>query len=271
MTGFGDRLASAIAQRGPVCVGIDPHAHLLEAWGLPDTAAGVEAFGLEVVAAAADRVAVVKPQVAFFERHGAAGLAALEHVVRTARAAGLLVVADAKRGDLGSTMQAYAEAWLSPGSPLEVDAITASPYLGLGSLEPALVLAQQHGKGVFVLCATSNPEGAGLQSRSDASGESVAASIARGVDAWNGEHAPHAPGSIGLVVGATIAAADLGVTLSPGTPILAPGFGHQGAALADVRRLYPEGAIVLANVSRSVTGDRDGIVEAIDRAVTEAA
>ncbi|MFC7430307.1 MULTISPECIES: orotidine-5'-phosphate decarboxylase [unclassified Agrococcus] len=267
---FGASLAAAVAARGPVCVGIDPHPHLLEAWGLPASAAGVEAFGLEFVAASAGRVGVVKPQVAFFERHGSAGLVALERVVDAARDAGLLVVADAKRGDLGSTMQAYAEAWLTPGSPLEVDAVTASPYLGLGALEPALALAQQHGKGVFVLCATSNPEGAGLQSRVDAAGESVAASIARGVDAWNAEHARGGSGSIGLVVGATVAAADLGVTLTPATPILAPGFGHQGASLADLRSLYPEGSVVLANVSRSVSGSRDGVAAAIAAAVEEA-
>lgn len=267
---FGTRLAAAVAHRSAVCVGIDPHAHLLEAWGLPDTAAGAEAFGLEVVTAAAGRVAVVKPQVAFFERHGSAGFAALEHVVRVARDAGLLVVADAKRGDLGSTMDAYAHAWLTPGAPLEVDAITASPYLGLGSLEPAMSLAQAHGKGVFVLCATSNPEGADLQSRADATGESAAASIARGVDAWNVEHASDGAGSIGLVVGATVAAADFGVTLTAATPILAPGFGHQGARLADLRTIYPAGTLVLANVSRSVTASRDGVADAIDAAVEEA-
>mgnify|MGYP000848359484 CR=1 FL=1 len=267
---FGTRLAAAVAEHGPVCVGIDPHAHLLDAWGLPDTAAGAEAFGLEVVEAAAGRVAIVKPQVAFFERHGSAGLAALEHVVRVARDAGVLVLADAKRGDLGTTMDAYAQAWLTPGAPLEVDAITASPYLGLGSLEPALSLAERHGKGVFVLCATSNPEGADLQSRADATGESVAASIARGVDAWNADHAPDAAGSIGLVVGATVAAADFGVTLTGATPILAPGFGHQGARLADLRALYPAGSLVLASVSRSVTGSRDGVADAIDAATEEA-
>lgn len=267
---FGTRLAAAVAEHGHVCVGIDPHAHLLDAWGLPDTAAGAEAFGLEVVEAAAGRVAIVKPQVAFFERHGSAGLAALEHVIRVAREAGLLVLADAKRGDLGTTMDAYAQAWLLPGAPLEVDAITASPYLGLGSLEPALTLAQQHAKGVFVLCATSNPEGADLQSRADATGESVAASIARGVDAWNADHAPGAAGSIGLVVGATVAAADFGVTLTGSTPILAPGFGHQGARLADLRALYPAGSLVLASVSRSVTASRDGVVDAIDAATEEA-
>ncbi|QCR19309.1 orotidine-5'-phosphate decarboxylase [Agrococcus sp. SGAir0287] len=267
---FGARLAAAVADRGPVCVGIDPHAHLLEAWGLPDTAAGAEAFGLEVVEAAADRVAVVKPQVAFFERHGSAGLVALEHVMRVARERGLLVLADAKRGDLDSTMDAYAQAWLTPGAPLEADAVTASPYLGLGSLEPALALAERHGKGVFVLCATSNPEGAGLQSRADASGESVAASIARGVDAWNAEHAPGAVGAVGLVVGATVVAADLGVTLTPSTPVLAPGFGHQGARLSELRSLYPEGTIVLASTSRAVTAARDGVAAAIDAAVEEA-
>ncbi|GAA2173376.1 orotidine-5'-phosphate decarboxylase [Agrococcus versicolor] len=267
---FGERLAAAVAERGPVCVGIDPHAHLLEAWGLPDTAAGAEAFGLELVAAAAGRVAVVKPQVAFYERHGAAGIVALERVLEAARDAGLLTIADAKRGDLGSTMQAYAEAWLTPGAPLEADAITASTYLGLGALEPALRLAHEHGKGVLVLCATSNPEGVDVQARTDAAGESVAAAIARGAADWNAAHAPGAIGTVGLVVGATIDAAALGLALERSTPILAPGFGHQGARLGDLARLYPADALVLASVSRSVSADRDGIVAAIDAAVEEA-
>ena len=145
MTGFGERLRLAVADRGALCVGIDPHEGLLREWGLDATAAGTRELGLRVVDAAAGRVAVVKPQVAFFERFGSAGFAALEDVLAAARAAGLIAIADAKRGDIGTTMDGYAAAWLSPGAPLEADAVTVSPYLGVGALVPTFDLAERHG------------------------------------------------------------------------------------------------------------------------------
>jgi orotidine-5'-phosphate decarboxylase len=160
---FGERLRAATTARGPLCVGIDPHPGLLAAWGLPDDASGLERFALGTVEALADRVAVLKPQSAFFERHGSRGIAVLERVVVAARAAGALVVLDAKRGDIGSTMTAYAQAYLDPASPLAVDALTVSPYLGYGSLRPAIDLAHANGCGLFVLALTSNPEAAALQ------------------------------------------------------------------------------------------------------------
>jgi orotidine-5'-phosphate decarboxylase len=130
MEPFGTRLRHAMDARGPLCVGIDPHAGLLAQWGLDDSPAGLETFALTVVEALADRVAVLKPQSAFFERHGSAGIAALEKAVVAAREAGALVLLDAKRGDIGSTMQGYAEAYLDQSSPMAVDALTVSPYLG---------------------------------------------------------------------------------------------------------------------------------------------
>src|SRR5690606_17831545 len=135
---FGIRLRAALDAHGPLCVGIDPHAALLEQWGLSQNADGVRSFGLAVVDAAAGRVGVVKPQVAFFERFGSKGFAALEDVISHARKAGLLVLADAKRGDIGSTMAGYASAWLAPGAPLESDAVTVSPYLGPESLRETI-------------------------------------------------------------------------------------------------------------------------------------
>ena len=144
---FGDRLSSAFAHHGQLCVGIDPHAHLLAEWGLSDSAEGIREFGLRVVGAAEGRVGIIKPQVAFFERHGSAGFAALERVISAARASGLLVIADAKRGDIGSTMAAYAQSWLQPGSSLESDALTVSPFLGVGSLAGTAELAARYGNG----------------------------------------------------------------------------------------------------------------------------
>lgn len=274
MTAFGERLSGALETYGPLCVGIDPHASLLADWGLPASAAGVREFGLRVVDAARGRVGVVKPQVAFFERYGSAGFAALEEVQGAARDAGLIVIADAKRGDIGSTMDGYAAAWLEPGAPLEADAVTVSPYLGPGSLRGAIASAARAGKGVFVLAATSNPEAYGLQSAEvtavDARrGQTVADWVASGVG-WANRSAADAGtlGHVGLVVGATVDRGDLGLADESlrGAPILAPGFGAQGVALGDLRSVFGAHADqVIASASRSVlAAGPDGIVGAID-------
>ncbi|MEV7185049.1 orotidine-5'-phosphate decarboxylase [Kitasatospora sp. NPDC093102] len=246
---FGARLRQALDTRGQLCVGIDPHASLLAAWGLGDDLAGLEAFSRTVVEALADRVAVLKPQAAFFERFGSKGVAVLEKTVEEARAAGALVLMDAKRGDIGSTMAAYAEAFLSPGSPLFSDALTVSPYLGFGSLRPALDLAREQGCGVFALALTSNPEGAEVQRAVGADGEPVAASVLRQLAAENAGAAPL--GSFGAVVGATLA--DAGVELAINGPLLAPGIGAQGATMADLPRVFGGSVInVVPSVSRDV-------------------
>ncbi len=277
MTGFGERLHGAIEQRGRLCVGIDPHGALLDAWGLPRDARGVREFGLRVVDAAAGRVAVVKPQVAFFEVHGSAGFAALEDVMAAARQAGLIVLADAKRGDIGTTMDAYAAAWLTVGAPLEADAVTVSPFLGVGALRSTFELARDAGKGVFVLAATSNPEGAFIQQAVpqsvsiDEDGEhaaaTVAADIVSEVSMFN--RSVGGPlGDFGLVIGATVdpAAYALPDVIDPPAPILAPGFGAQGARLGQLASLFgAQAPYVLASASRSILRHGpDGLVPAID-------
>ncbi len=235
---FGSRLARAMREHGPLCVGIDPHPGLLADWALNDDAAGVEHFALTVVEALAGRVAMVKPQVALFERHGSAGMAALERTLAACSQAGLLSLADAKRGDIGSTMAAYADAWLRDGSALAADAVTLSPYLGFGSLRPALEAAAESGRGVFVLGLTSNPEGASVQHVGGA------ASVARGiVEATALENRGAVLGSTGLVIGATVgpALAELGIDLAAShAPILAPGLGAQGATPTDLRSVFGE-------------------------------
>ncbi|MGW2375814.1 MULTISPECIES: orotidine-5'-phosphate decarboxylase [Kitasatospora] len=246
---FGARLRQALDTRGQLCVGIDPHASLLSAWGLGDDLAGLETFSRTVVEALADRVAVLKPQAAFFERFGSKGVAVLEKTVEEARAAGALVLMDAKRGDIGSTMAAYAEAFLAPTSPLFSDAVTVSPYLGFGSLRPALDLAREQGCGVFALALTSNPEGAEVQRAVGADGEPVAAAVLRQLAAENADAAPL--GSFGAVVGATLA--DAGVDLAINGPLLAPGIGAQGATMADLPRVFGASVInVVPSVSRDV-------------------
>ncbi|KUI17269.1 Orotidine 5'-phosphate decarboxylase [Mycobacterium sp. GA-1285] len=221
MTGFGLRLADAVARRGPLCLGIDPHPELMRAWGFAAGADGLRRFCDVCVTAFAD-FAVVKPQVAFFEAYGAAGFAVLEHTIAALRDAGVLVLADAKRGDIGSTMAAYADAWAGD-SPLAADAVTASPYLGFGSLQPLIDTAMANDRGVFVLAATSNPEGASVQ-RADADGRTVAQSIVDAAAAVNRTAAQ--PGPVGVVVGATLAEPP-DVSALAG-PVLVPGVGAQG-------------------------------------------
>ncbi|MTE18168.1 orotidine-5'-phosphate decarboxylase [Streptomyces sp. TRM43335] len=248
---FGARLRRAMDARGPLCVGIDPHASLLASWGLDDDVAGLERFTRTVVDALADRVAVLKPQSAFFERFGSRGVAVLERAIADARSAGALVLTDAKRGDIGSTMAAYAAAYLEPGSPLFSDAVTVSPYLGFGSLRPALDAAKAAGAGVFVLALTSNPEGGQVQRATAAGGVSVAQTV---LDHIARENAGAEPlGSVGAVVGATLAEA--GVDLSVNGPLLAPGLGAQGAGAEDLPRVFGDAVRdVVPSISRGVLG-----------------
>jgi len=251
---FGARLAGAMAAHGPLCVGIDPHSALLDAWGLPDDASGLRRFALTVMEAVAGQVAAVKPQAAFFERHGSAGIAVLEEVVAAGRDTGTLVIVDAKRGDIGSTMGAYADAFLRDGSPLAGDALTVSPYLGFGSLDPAVDLALSSGRGLFVLCLTSNKEGQEVQHARTEDGTTVAALMAARAGALNAGANPM--GSIGLVVGATIgdAAARTGVDLQAvNGPLLAPGVGAQGAGPRELEQVFGSARRkVLASSSRGV-------------------
>ncbi|MFI7397205.1 orotidine-5'-phosphate decarboxylase [Micrococcus luteus] len=271
---FGRRLAHAMETAGPLCLGVDPHPALLRQWGLSDTPAGLEAFSLTALEAAVGpegpRVAAIKPQVALYERHGSAGLAALERLLAAARDAGVLTIADAKRGDIGSTMDGYAAAWTSGASPLAADAVTLSPYLGFGTLVPTIRAAHEAGRGVFVLALTSNPEGREVQHVGEGSAEgSVARRIAaaaaaenaalRGDDAW---------GPVGLVLGATVAAeADrLGLDLPGlGGPLLAPGFGAQGATApgmrADFGTAWPQ---VLATSSRGILSAGPSVASLVD-------
>ncbi|KAB1902276.1 MULTISPECIES: orotidine-5'-phosphate decarboxylase [Micromonospora] len=252
METFGTRLHRAVAERGPLCVGIDPHPGLLTAWGLSDDVAGLERFCATVVEAIGDRVAVVKPQSAFFERFGARGVGVLESTIRQLRDLGALTLLDVKRGDIGSTVAAYASAYLDPSSPLYVDAVTASPYLGVGSLAPMFSTAAEHGGGVFVLALTSNPEGASVQRAVGADGRTVAQTVIDEISQLNRGAEPL--GSFGLVVGATVG--ETGHDLdSVNGPLLAPGLGAQGGTPAGLRTVF--GAAlpsVLPSYSREVLG-----------------
>ena len=253
---FGARLRIAMDEHGPLCAGIDPHPGLLALWGLNDTVQGLETFAMTCVEAFAGTVAIVKPQSAFFERLGSAGVAVLERTLAALRESGSLSLLDVKRGDIGSTMTAYAQAYLLPDSPLRVDAITVSPFLGFESLRPALDLARDNGRGLFVLALTSNPEGAQVQ-HAMLDGRSVAGRIVDGVTRQNANDSRAGVlGSVGMVVGATVGTAvqDLELELAAANaPLLAPGVGAQGGAAEDLREVF--GAAlpnVLASSSREI-------------------
>ncbi len=283
---FGERLAAAVGVHGPLCVGIDPHPGLLARWGLTDDPDGLERFATACVEALGGHVALVKPQSAFFERHGSRGIAVLEGVLAafartgTSGGAGTLTVLDVKRGDVGSTMDGYADAYLAVGAPLAADAVTLSPYLGFGALAPAIRAADDAGRGVFVLARTSNPEGVDVQLAQPAGPATSRRTVAQGVvdaaaaanrDALAtgaereraatgvvalGEGCGPASGlpalgPVGVVVGAT---AEHGLDLSAlSGAVLAPGLGAQGAGPADLAARFADvRGVVLPAASRSV-------------------
>lgn len=277
-TNFGVALQAAFSKYGQLCVGIDPHAALLSDWGLSDDIAGLEKFASIALDSAVGRVGVIKPQVSFFERHGSAGFAVLEKLATKAASTDVLVIMDAKRGDIGTTMDAYFDAWLGQNAPFLCDALTVSPYLGFESLGSTLSGCLERGKGLFVLAATSNPEGAKVQRATNGS-ETIAAQMWHSLSEINKvTSAPNAKfGSFGAVLGATLNLSSFGLASvldgsnEAATPILAPGFGAQGAELSATRQLFGEGASqVIHSVSRSVLqAGPGGLSAAIDSAKAE--
>jgi orotidine-5'-phosphate decarboxylase len=248
---FGVRLQERVRERGPLCVGIDPSRALIEGWGREDTVEGLEFFSLAVLEAVSDTVAVIKPQIAFFERFGSQGFRVLERVMADARDAQLMIVADAKRGDVGTTNDGYAQAWLNEASPLRADAMTVSPYLGFDSLEPMLQGAASSGRGVFVLAATSNAEGRVIQSARTQDGVSVESFVLEEIRRRN--QRDDGLGSFGAVLGATRDRPQFALETLKG-PYLVPGVGSQGGTPENVARMFdrcPEGS-VLASVSRAI-------------------
>jgi orotidine-5'-phosphate decarboxylase len=248
--------------RGPLCAGIDPHAGLLHEWGLRDDVAGLEWFALTAAEELAPRVAVVKPQSAFYERFGSRGIAVLERLIGTCREAGAQLLLDVKRGDIGSTNQAYADAYLDPASPVAVDAITVSPYLGFGSLDPLVETARKHDAGLFVLALTSNPEGAEVQEASGVEG-TVADVVLDRLRRLNDGAEPL--GSFGAVVGATIERGNHDLNING--PVLAPGYGAQGGTVDSLRRIFGAGVgQVLPSTSRDLLrAGPGGLAAAADR------
>lgn len=254
-TPYGSRLQNVIAARGPLCVGVDPHPGLLRSWGLATNVSGLERCARGMVEALGELVPVFKPQSAFFEAYGSAGVAVLERVLADIAAAGALSLLDVKRGDIGSTMDAYAAAYLTDGSPLAADAITLSPYLGFGSLSGAIDLAAGQGRGVYVLALTSNPEGREVQHATSADGRSVGQIVIDEAGLRNsGDGLGSGLGPVGIVVGATIGRTGADFSRLNGS-ILAPGLGAQGAGADDLVEVFGAAArLVLPSMSREVMG-----------------
>ena len=249
MISYGERLVTALRQRGPLCVGIDPHPGILTSWDLPVNPTGLERCARGMVDALGELVPVFKPQSAFFEAYGAAGVAVLERTLTDIAAVGALSLLDVKRGDIGSTMAAYAAAYLTDGSTLAADAITLSPYLGFGSLEDAIELAIAQGRGVYVLALTSNPEGPEIQHATTADGRTVGQLV---IDRAASHNSGPGLGSVGVVIGATIAAPGVDLSRLNGS-ILAPGLGAQGATASDLSTVFGTArANVLPSMSREV-------------------
>lgn len=251
---FADRFVAATRKYGPLCVGIDPHAGRIPEMFGGDTPEGLAAWGKAIVAAAWGKVGIVKPQAGLFERHGWQGMKALADVCAAAKAAGLIVLMDAKRGDIGSTAEGYASAYLKSDSVFACDALTVNPYMGLDTLEPHVRAAEASGKGVIVLARTSNPGSADYQAR-DLEGaplyarvvESLAPMIERlkGNSGWSG---------LMLVTGATGPDEAKHLRqLAPNALFLVPGYGAQGAGAAEAMAGFVKGEGGCVNASRSVT------------------
>ena len=252
---FASRFAVVRSKFGPLAWGFDPSGELLEKWGIGDTPDGLDRFADIALEAAVGTVGLVKMQSAFYERHGWRGVRTLQRSIAEARSAGLLVIADAKRGDVGTTNDAYAEAFLGDDAPLGVDALTVHPYLGLGAMDPFVTRAHRAGSCLLVVTRSSNPEGRAVQSATEGSGLSVEAALLRDIGAWNSRLVPGAIGPIGAVIGPTHMKPELDLPGAQGL-FLAPGIGAQGATAADVAEVFascPDR--VIPSASRSLLGD----------------
>ncbi len=233
---FAARFAAVREKFGPLTLGADPHGPVLEKWGLSDSPDGLERFTDILLAAAKGTVGLIKPQSAFYERHGWRGIRALTRLVETARGEGILVVLDVKRGDVGSTNDAYAQAYLGPGAPVEADAVTVHPYLGLGAMGAFVDRAHRAGSCLLVVTRSTNPAGRAVQAATR-DGRSVEQRLLDDIKALNARLAPGGIGPVGAVIGP--APLDPPLDLAAANALfLAPGVGAQGATPGDVARTF---------------------------------
>ena len=268
---FACRFALVRSGPGPLVWGLDPSAALLNAWGLGDDADGLDRFADIMLESAAGTVGLVKPQSAFFERHGWRGLRTLSRLIASARSAGLLVILDAKRGDVGSTNDAYAEAFLGPGAPLEADAVTVHPYLGLAAMGAFVSRAHQAGSCLLVVTRSSNPDGRMIQSALGQDGRRVDEGLLCEIGELNRMLAPGQIGPVGAVVGPVHIEPELDLARAQAL-FLAPGVGAQGATPEDVARVFEAcPGRVMPSASRSLLAAGPDIKALQDRAAALAA
>jgi len=249
---FASRFEAVRARTGPLVWGLDPSGRLLDEWGLGDSPDGLDRFVDIALEVAATSVGLVKPQSAFYERHGWRGIRTLTRLVADARSAGVLVILDVKRGDVGSTNDAYAEAYLGKGAAIEADALTVHPYLGLGAMGAFVNRAHDAGSAILVVTRSSNPEGRVIQAAVDEGGVSVEAAVLAEIGHLNASLAPGALGPVGAVIGASPGLEALDLVGANGL-FLAPGVGAQGSTPQDVARTFaacPER--VMPSASRSL-------------------
>ncbi len=249
---FADALTERVKALSPVCVGLDPQLAKLPE-GIAKDPQGVLEFGKGIIDAVKHIAPCVKPQMAFFEVLGWEGMKVFWELCRYAKEQDLIVIADGKRGDIGSTCEAYAEAYLYEGSP--IDALTVNPYLGSDGIKPFLAQCVQNGKGIFVLVKTSNPSSGELQDL-PAGDEAVHEHLAQLVESWGAQHlGPETNLScVGAVVGATYPEEMKYLrTLMPHIPFLIPGYGAQGGTAEDAKHGFiPDGTGAIVNASRSI-------------------
>jgi len=269
MPSFAERFLDLADTRSPLCLGVDPAAELLRQWGLTHDAKGLRSFCDITMEAMGERVAVVKPQSAFFEQFGPEGMAELKRLVGMIQERGALALIDVKRGDIGHTLDAYADAMIGPDSPFGGDAMTAVAYMGFGSLKPLLDKATQRGAGVFIVVRSSNPDGRALQDARHPDGRTVATALADDITAFNAT-VTDGVGPVGAVMGATIEGTATETLASlPKSLLLAPGIGAQGATFDDMARNFgPATARALPSVSRGILA-KGPDVAALRRAIEE--
>jgi orotidine-5'-phosphate decarboxylase len=268
---FASRFAAVRAEYGPLAWGLDPSGAILHEWGVGDTPDGLDRFAEIALGAAVGTVGLVKPQAAFYERHGWRGFRTLQRLITEARSAGLLVIVDAKRGDVGSTNDAYAEAFLGADAPLGADALTVHPYLGLAAMGAFVARAHESGSCLLVVTRSSNPEGRAVQAARHEAGRSVEEELLVEIGALNAGLAPGGIGPIGAVVGPTHMEPSLDLVAVQGL-FLAPGVGAQGATAADVARVFAACPTrVIPSASRSLLSGGPDVSRLRDAAAALAA
>lgn len=274
---FADRFTQAVAKKEtPICVGLDPRLKQIPKFirdKYPDPSDAILYFNKGIIDAVFDLVPVVKPQVAFYEIYGQSGMAAYSETLKYASSKGLITIADVKRNDIGSTAEAYAEAYLAKGSPFESDSITLNAYLGWDGIKPFCDKARENGKGLFILVKTSNPSSSDLQDLQMKDGRTIYEIMGHFVDSWGANDISESGYSfIGAVVGATHPSQAAKLRgIMPNSIFLVPGYGAQGGSSNDVKPCFQDRKGAIVNSSRGIIFAYESLPEFSEKKYAEAA